>query len=224
MTAAQLAGRLPDVGVVRRWSQSLAVLDAVMSADPEYRYFCFDGGFGPGQALASMRNGSGDEYSITFTDDGAFLRGFDHESPVSPFAQAPPALWPGLLTGLPVALANIAEGPAFTLEAVPMLTIALWRLAGDEQWHYGQPTFPRAWENKYTDPDGSHWLFEQLDGRSGSYLQYASEYFERQLPAEAVMAVIEHHPLTAALVRALNPDRAQHDLTGDLQRIGYPAE
>jgi hypothetical protein len=95
------AGRLPAVGVVRRWSQSLAVLDAIMSADSEYRYFSFDGEFGPGQALASMRNGSGDEYSITFTDDGAFLRGFDHESPVSPFAQAPPALWPGLLTGCP---------------------------------------------------------------------------------------------------------------------------
>ena len=33
-----------------------------------------------------MRNGSGDEYSITFTDDDAFLRGFDQESPASPFA------------------------------------------------------------------------------------------------------------------------------------------
>jgi hypothetical protein len=69
MTAAQLAARLPAVGVVRRWSQSLAVLDAIMSADSESRYFSFDGEFGPGQALASMRNGSGDEYSITFTDE-----------------------------------------------------------------------------------------------------------------------------------------------------------
>jgi hypothetical protein len=82
---------------------------------------------------------------------------------------------------------------------------------------------PTAWENEHADPNGSDWLFEQLDGRSESYLQYASEYFERQLPAEAVMAVIEH-PLTAALVRALNPERSQHDLTSDLYRIGYPAE
>jgi hypothetical protein len=130
MTAAQLAARWPAVGVVRRWSQSLAVLDAIMSADSESRYFSFDGGFGPGQALASMRNGSGDGYSITFTDDGAFLRGFGHESPVSPFAQVAPALWPGLLTGLPAALANIAKGPAFTLGGVPVVTVALWGLAG----------------------------------------------------------------------------------------------
>lgn len=92
MTAAQLAGRLPAIGVVRRWSQSLAVLDAIMSAEREYRCFSFDAQFGPGQALASMRNGSGDEYSITFTGDGAFLRGFDHESPLSAFVQTPPAL------------------------------------------------------------------------------------------------------------------------------------
>src|SRR5262249_52742034 len=67
MTAAQLAARLPAVGVVRRWSQSLAMLDAIMSPEREYRYFSFDSESGPGQSLVSMRDGSGDEYSITFT-------------------------------------------------------------------------------------------------------------------------------------------------------------
>jgi hypothetical protein len=47
--------------------------------------------------------------------------------------------------------------------------------------------------------------------------------FDRQLSAEAVTAVIEHRPLTAALVRALNPERSHHDLAADLDRIGYPA-
>lgn len=130
MTVDQLAAQLPGIEVVRRWSQSLAVLDAILSADRGYRYFCFDEEFGPGQALASMRNGSGDEYSITFTSDGAFVRGFDHESPLSPFIQTPPALWPGLLTGAPAALATLADEPAFTLGGVPMMTVALWRLAG----------------------------------------------------------------------------------------------
>jgi hypothetical protein len=224
MTASQFAARLPAIGVVRRWSQSLAVLDAIMSADWEYRYFSFDAEFAPGQAVASMRNGSGDEYAITFTGDGAFLRGFDHESPLSPFIQTPPALWPGLLTGLPAPLARMAAGPTPTLRGVPMMTVALWRLAGDEQWHHGQLAYPRAWESVYADPDGSDWLFAQLDGRSESYLLYASEYFGRQLPAEAVMAVLEHRPLTAALVHALNPQRSHHDMIADLNRIGYPAE
>lgn len=224
MTAAQLADRLPAIGVVRRWSQSLAVLDAIMSAEREYRYFSFDAQFGPDQALASMRNGSGDEYSIIFTSDGAFVRGFDHESPLSPFIQTPRALWPGLLTGLPASLVAAAEEPAFTMEGVPVMTVALWRLAGDEQWHHGQIAYPQAWENEYADPDGSGWLFAQLDGRAESYLSYASEYFERRLLAEAVTAIIEHRPLTTALVRALNPERSHHDLIDELNRVGYPAE
>ena len=205
MTAAHLAARLPAIAVVHRWSQSLAVLDAIVCADREYRYFCFDEQSGPGQALASMRHGSGDEYSITFTGDGAFLRGFDHESPLSPFIQTPPALWPGLLTGLPAALASLAEKPTFTLDGVPMVTVALWRLAGDAQWHHGKIAYPPAGEKEYADPDGSDWLFAQLDGRAESYLHYAGDYFERQPPAEAVTAVLKHRPLTAAPVRALNP-------------------
>jgi hypothetical protein len=224
MTAAQLADRLPAIGVVRRWSQSLAVLDAIMSAERQYRYFCFDAESGPRQALASMRNGSGDEYSITFTGDGAFLRGFDHESPLSPFIQTPPARWPGLLSGLPIAFATVAYQPAFALGDVPMVTVALWRLTGDDQWHHSQIAYPQAWAHEYKDPDGSDWLFAQLDGRAESNLQHASEYFERDLPAEAVTAIIEHHPLTAGLVHALNAERSHHDVTSDLYQIGYPAK
>jgi hypothetical protein len=37
-----------------------------------------------------------------------------------------------------------------------------------------------------------------------SYLEYASDYFERQLPADAVAAVIELRPLTAAFVHTLS--------------------
>ena len=71
VTAAKLAGRLPAISVVRRWSQSLAVLDAIMSPERQYWCFCFDSRFGPDQALASMRNGEGNEYSIVFAEDGA---------------------------------------------------------------------------------------------------------------------------------------------------------
>ena len=104
------------------------------------------------------------------------------------------------------------------------MTVALWRLAADQQWRHGPVTFPRKWQREYADPDGSGWLFAQLDGRADCYLEYASDYFEREVPADAVTAVIDHHPITAALVHALNPARRHDDLTDDLNRIGYPAQ
>ena len=105
-----------------------------------------------------------------------------------------------------------------------MVTVALWRMATDQQWRLGTISYPRSWESEYADPDGAGWLFAQLDGRAESYLRYASNYFGRQLANEAVTAVLEHRPLTRVLVRALNPERSLPDLASDLGRIGYPAE
>src|SRR5258708_12307906 len=94
-----------------------------------------------------------------------------------------------------------------------MGTVALWRMARDQQGRHGNITYPRAWETEYADPDGASWLFAQLDGRAESYLQYASEYFERQLAAEAVTAVLEHPPPPPAPLPVLNPQRSPPDPT-----------
>src|SRR4051794_18596140 len=85
MAVSALAARLPAADVVSRWSRSLAMLDAILSPDPQYRYFSFNNSWDDGEQLAAMSNGSGDEYSITFTGSGTYIRGFDHESELSPF-------------------------------------------------------------------------------------------------------------------------------------------
>ena len=64
MTVFDVVRRLPDVPRVREISQAIALLDAILSPDWSSRYFSFDAEWAPGEALASMRNGSGDEYSI----------------------------------------------------------------------------------------------------------------------------------------------------------------
>ncbi|MFP5369913.1 MAG: hypothetical protein ACLGI3_04090 [Actinomycetes bacterium] len=102
-----------------------------MSPDREFRWFSFDAAWGDGEQVASMRNGSGDEWSITFSGAGTYVRGFDHESALSPFAQEPQGLAPGLLEGLPEVLRASAEEPAFTMADLPLVTVALWRLAGE---------------------------------------------------------------------------------------------
>jgi hypothetical protein len=49
---------------------------------------------------------------------------------MSPFGQDPPAVWPGLLTGIPPVLARVARQAGFTVDGVPLVTVALWRLMG----------------------------------------------------------------------------------------------
>lgn len=93
MTAHDVARLLPDVPVLRDLCRSMAVLEAILSPDWEGRYHCFDAAWGPLEEIASIRNGSGDEYSIIFSAEGAYIRGFDHEAAIGPYGNDGP--WPG---------------------------------------------------------------------------------------------------------------------------------
>jgi hypothetical protein len=142
MTVQDVARQLPDIAVVRDRSRSLAMLDAILSPEWEYRYYSFDASWGPAQELASMRNGSGDDYAIVFSPAGAWVRVFDHESPMSPWALEPPRPWPGVLDTVPTAFQACVQEPAFTLDGVVMVSVCLWRQTTDDRWQTGVIDFP----------------------------------------------------------------------------------
>jgi hypothetical protein len=96
-TARVVAAKLPAIPVVRRVSQAVAMLDAVLMPEGGLRYYSFDADWGgSGWALAQMRNGLGDDYLVAFTPEGTFIKGFAHESAMSPWTFRSPRPWPGL--------------------------------------------------------------------------------------------------------------------------------
>src|SRR6186997_2296317 len=104
VTVYDLLPLLPAPSVLREHSRSLAVLDAVFGS--RYPRHMYHEKWAPdGTSLARMDNGGGDSYRIAFAEAGTFLIGFDHECAISPYGQDSPALWPGLLDGLPDSLA-----------------------------------------------------------------------------------------------------------------------
>src|SRR5262245_65269722 len=66
--------------------------------------------------MASMRNGQGDDFFILFNNSGAIIKGFDHESPMSPYAHKPKRVWPGVLDDVPDVFRSFLDEPAFTIE------------------------------------------------------------------------------------------------------------
>jgi hypothetical protein len=80
--------RLPSIEVLRDRCRALAVLELIQGSD--YAYYTY-GKWGH-DAAALMSNGSGDEYSIVFSDVGVFIRVFDHESDMTPYANDDHAL------------------------------------------------------------------------------------------------------------------------------------
>lgn len=217
VTAHDVARALPDLTTLRDRCRALAALDAVMSPEWDGRCFSFDAHWSQDEEMASMRTGSGDEWSIVFSPAGAFVRGFDHESEMSPYAHDM-RLWPGLVESVPAALAAPVDEPAFSDGRTLLATVCLWRLADDDRWSAGDITFPPG-----DDPDGADWLFEMLvDGSPEAYLRLAEECYERQPDLGAVRSVLALEPLTQELVERLDPDVTLEGLADDLDEIGYP--
>lgn len=164
-TVHETAALLPDPTELRVHLRALAVLDATIGDDPQFVEYVFDPDWGPDQEAALMDNGSGDDFSVLFTPAGVLIRGFDHESAMSPYGTDDEEVWPGVVDEVPVALRPSLDDAAFTdaYLGVTRVTACLWRETGDTAWRTGSAIdFPPG--NAY--PDGSDHLFRLLTDRS----------------------------------------------------------
>ncbi|QMU73122.1 hypothetical protein [Streptacidiphilus sp. P02-A3a] len=219
MTVYDVARRLPAVDDLRDLCRSLAMLDAILSPDWEGRYYSFNASWADGEEMASMRNGSGDEYSIVFSAPGVYVRGFGHESPMSPYGNDGEP-WPGVIDEVPDLFKSFVEEPAFTDEnGMPVVTACLWRGATDDRWNHGTIDFPKG----AVDPDGSTSLFELLvEQTPKAFQRFAEDYYEVSVDLAAVSQVYALRPLSNELVSSLNPEVCLADLAQDIAEIGYP--
>ncbi|MFB7460302.1 hypothetical protein [Streptomyces sp. NPDC056188] len=219
VTVHDVARQLPEIAVLREHCRSLAILEAVLSPEWEDRCHSFDDHWSEQESMASMRNGSGDEYSIVFSPAGAYVRGFDHESPMSPYAEDGP--WPGVLDEVPEVFRPCVEEPAFSDEdGMPVVTACMWQETGDGGWRAGAIDFPDA---ATEDPDGAGHLFHLLVDRSPeAFRRWAEGYYEVPVGLEAVRHVFASRPLTEEVVRALNSEIGLAELVEDLAEIGCP--
>jgi hypothetical protein len=206
--------QLPEIDVLEKLTQSLAMLDAIIQRDWEGRYYSFNSKWDVREQMASMRNGQGDSWFCVFGEAGAFLKGFDHEAQMSSWHDGPRDVWPGVLDQVPDAFKQFLTEPAFSMEET---TFCIWRLRGDTEWHTGDIPFPEG-----DDPDGSARLLSIFDGQPRTYQQWAEEYYEHPISLSAVEHIYAHEVLTDEVIHSLNPDTSLPELAEDISEIGYP--
>jgi hypothetical protein len=214
MISTRQLGKLPRPGVLKRLSQSLALLDAILCQEAWLRTYSFVNSFGQCDAMASMNNGSGDEYFILFTPVGAVIKGFAHESPMSPYRLDPPQPWPGVLDSVPSQFLPYITDPALSLADS---TFCVWQDRSDRQWERGDIQFPLG-----PDPDGSEYLLSILDGNPVSYWVWAKDYYDRDVDLSAVESIYAHEEISGQLIGRLNKSAAVEGIRQDLEQIGYP--
>jgi hypothetical protein len=190
------------------------MLDAILSPEWEYRYHSFNANWAAGEALASMRDGCGDDYVILFTGAGAIMKGFAHESEAWRKSLERGQVLPGLFAGVPEEFAGFLAEPAFSLDET---TFCLWRRLSDRAWQIGAIDCLEG-----QDPDGSAELLRLLDGDPEAYRAWAEDYFETSVARSAVDHIYAHRPLTEEVVKDLNPQLSLIDLAEDVSEIAYP--
>lgn len=211
MISTRDLSQLPDLDTFRRLTRSLAMLDAIVEPEWEFRYYSFNASWGDGLMMASMRDGSGNGWFALISDEGIAISGLDLDTPLYT-PDTPP---PGLFEGLPAVFEeNFLHEPAFD---TANSTFCIWRLKGDPAWSRGTTTLPPG-----NDPDGSAGLLALLNGDPGAYVEFVAEYYEQEILREDVEMVYRHEALSEDLVERLNPGLEMEDLVEDLEQIGYP--
>ncbi|MCX4538999.1 hypothetical protein OHA79_52620 (plasmid) [Streptomyces sp. NBC_00841] len=222
MSVHELIKRLPSAEELRIRSQALAVLDAIACPDADLRAFTFENTREKG-AKAEMRDGVGGEFTIYFTQAGVFARGFDHESPMSPYRESPPVVWPGLTEEIPAEfLPLLNQRVVAGSNSVPLATVLFWLRAEGTTWKTSGVDVPDA---VIVDADGAEILFGQyVDDQPVAYVERAEEIFEIAMDAELVERVMRKARIDRSLVGALNPEADYQELTEVFKRADFSFE
>lgn len=203
--------RLPDIERLRRLAKSIAMLDAIICPEWEFRYYSYNSKWGQGEEMASMRNGCGDDWFLLFDAHGAALKGFAHESPLAgggSFAAR-------IQQAVPSAFASFLHEPAFSMDRA---SFCIWRRHTDANWSVVLPASGPVSPKE----DGSAELLGILDANPETYRSWATDYYEREILSAAVSAIYGHQALSNELVASLNAELTLSDIAKDAVEIGYP--
>jgi hypothetical protein len=202
----------PDPLTLGNRAMALAMLDAIICPEFEFRYFSFDAAWGDDQQMASMRNGEGDHWFLHLGDAGAAIKGFVHELPRGEMR----AMARQVQRSVPAEFGAFLNEPAFMMESV---SYCYWRRSGERAWH--QVRHPDAGLAHWND--GSADFLSILLAPASCYYDYACDYFECEPPLASIEHIYAHAPLTAAVVKSLNPQMSLEDAHAAARQIGYPS-
>ena len=160
--------------------KACASLDIELCEEENLRCYKFYENWSNDVDVATYENGGGDDLVIIIKGGTILIKGFDHESDVSPYAQEEFRIWPGMYDGAPEELIKVLEDEAFEKDHV---TFCIWRQSEVGSWNKGSVVFNEG------EDDGSSWLLSSIKASIEEYVEWGKEYYEEDfecLPIERI--------------------------------------
>ena len=205
---------LPAPGELRTRCVAIALIEGALNTDRRTRWHLIERD-GAGDVTCRVDDGSGNQALYWFGTPGSVLRGFDHESPLTPWARDPMTLWPGLYDGLPT---ELEAAPTIVSVGVESVTFCIWRESQDNEWRTGSVEPPPS---VHADPDGSEFLLQPISSAAEAQ-RFLEEYYEVVVDLGVVTALFEFTPLTSALLARIGTTRDEKEVLEEASAIDYP--
>lgn len=188
--------------------KAIAAMELIMwEEEDDYRYYSYNSHWDDGEEVFEMNNGEGQRMLVLFSAHGCVISGIDSEHG---YAEGKHRSIENLTDGLPDVFHEFIYG-----EPVKSLgtTFCIWSL-DNGAWTVG----------KIDDyDDGSEEMLALFDGNPQKYVEFAEEYYEKEIPVEMVSNIYEGTTITKEMVLALNDEFESWDaLREGLEDIKYP--
>ncbi|WP_379164480.1 hypothetical protein [Paenibacillus sp. sgz5001063] len=189
--------RLPNPIILKKLMKFQASLNIILCQDEWLRYHSFVQDWDEDVCMAKIDNGAGDHLLILFSSEGSIIKGFDHESELSPYAQDEHKVYQGIYDDVPKELLSLLEDDAIEKDDV---TFCIWRKNSDINWHKGKVDIPKG------ESDGSEFLVGCIFLTPEDFVEFAIGYFELSPSLDVVAKIYDDFPITEEMINILNPN------------------
>jgi len=187
---------LPMIETIKQKLRRLALLDAIIEQEWEYRYYSFDSEWSETEEMASLRDGSGGEWFFLFEGQNM---AFKCTSPVDGLVQD----FEELKIKVPERFSSFLNEPAFSMNQ------------GSCIWYLHEQTWVKL-GNSIKDLPNPEKIIVMT---ASDYCKFVESYFERQVDESLVESVLEGK-YTLDMAKQINPDVDIELLTKDMIEIG----
>lgn len=184
---------------LKKRCQSIALLDAILSPEWEYRYYSFNNNWSDSQQLASMRDGHGNELFILFERNQTILKGYLKESENQ--------LLEDDIQLIPSIFSYFVSEPAFSIDYASFIS---WTEQDVDEW----TTLSVVDNNQSSD------MLKVYNEPCEMYVNWARSHYNKTIDHEIVEYIYNYKSINSEILA--KHDIFCADLQNDIDEIGYP--
>lgn len=189
---------LPEIEEVYKTCQSIAVIESILMQEWDFRYFSFNNSWDTNESMASMRDGCGSHYYMTFDKQLKTCLGKLYDKSIG--------------AKHTISIENVCAFESFLLEPAfenEDVTIYYYKTLNSVNWQ----SIPFSSDIPFLG---------FLVNKENAYIPWAESYYEIKIEIQPVVDIFNYQPITSSIIEQLNPKCCISTLMNDLREINYP--